>query len=153
MFNSKNACHSYKPVRLLKLVKTSNFCSRRQSRFHAKYSRHKSLLASRLEPSFLTTFRFTLSGIPIAFNAVSCTFVIVLSSSHNRSLKLPRLFTNARQALQMLFVGKMRNEMSSNSLRMFSLLSKKLISLLFDGTLKQRTHLCCTKPTMVHGTF
>ena len=32
--------------------------------------------------SFLTTFRFTLSGIPIAFNAVSCKFVIVLSSSH-----------------------------------------------------------------------
>ena len=68
-------------------------------------------------PSFLTTFRFTLSGIPIAFNAVSCTFVIVLSSSHNRSLKLLRLFTNARQALQMLFAGKMEKERSSiNSL-------------------------------------
>ena len=100
MFNSKNYCHSYKPVRLLKLVKTSNFCSRRQSRFHAKCSRHKHFIASRLNPSFLTTFRFTLSGIPIAFNAVSCTFVyIVLSTSHNRPLKLLRLFTNARQAL------------------------------------------------------
>ena len=47
----------------------------------------------------------------------------------------------------------MEKERSSNSLRMFSLLFKKLISLLFDGTLKQRTHLYCTKPTMVHGTF
>ena len=65
---------------------------------------------------------------------------IVLSSSHNRSL-----FTNARQALQMLFAGEMEKERSSNSLRMFSLLSKKLISLLFDGTLKQRTHLYCAK--------
>ena len=156
MFNSKNSCHSYKIVRLLKLIKTSNFCSRRQSRLHTKCSRHKSFIASRLESQFPhdISLYFTLSGIPIAFNAVSCTFVyIVLSSSHNRSLKLLRLFTNARQALQMLFAGKMEKERSSNSLHMFSLLSKKLISLLFDGTLKQRTHLYCTKPTMVHGTF
>ena len=49
----------------------------------------------------------------------------------------------------MLFAGKMEKERSSNSLRMFSLLSKKLISLLFNGTLKQRTFLYYTKPTMV----
>jgi hypothetical protein len=52
----------------------------------------------------------------------------------NRSLKLLRLFTDARHALQMLFVGEMEKERSSNSL-----LSNKLISLLFDGTLKQIT--------------
>jgi hypothetical protein len=77
----------------------------------------------------------------------------IVSSSHNRYLKLLRLFTNAGQALQMLFAGKMEKEWSSSSLRMFSLLFKKLISLLFDRTFKQRTHLYCTKPTMVHGTF
>jgi hypothetical protein len=40
----------------------------------------------------------------------------------------------------MLFAGKMEKERSSNSVLtyMFSFLSKKLISLLFDGTLKQR---------------
>jgi hypothetical protein len=54
-------------------------------------------------------------------------------------LKLHRLFTNARQALQMLFAGEMEKERSSNSLRMFSLLAKKLISLLFDGSLKKIT--------------
>ena len=89
----------------------------------------------------------------------------------------PRHFEKVKQLINILFCGYQRrleiadplNDaetytrlghrmaqrviISSNSLRMFSLLSKKVISLLFDGTLKQRTHLHCTKPTMVNETF
>jgi hypothetical protein len=57
------------------------------------------------------------------------------------------LFTNARQVLQILFVGEKGKEMSPNALRMFSLLSNKLISLLFDGTLKQKTHFIAPNET------
>jgi hypothetical protein len=72
--------------------------------------------------------------------------VHVLSSSHNLlwsfSVCLP---TPGRLYKCYLQVKWRRKGSLINSLRMFSLLSKKLISLLFDGTLKQRTHLYCAK--------
>jgi hypothetical protein len=85
----------------------------------------------------------------------ACSLLYCLgSSSHIKPFfeasPFHHLFPNARHALQMLFVGEMEKERSSNSLRTVSLLSKKLISLLFDRTLKQRTHLYCTEPAVEH---
>jgi hypothetical protein len=67
------------------------------------------------------------------FCARSLSYCLV----HITVLEASPFVYQCRQALQMLFAGKMEKERSSNSLRMLSLLSKKLIWLLFDGTLKQ----------------
>ena len=87
--------------------------------------------------------RFGFNCIPKALNAVLWTFVIVWSKSDNRSFKLLLLFINDWQDLQIQFESKIKNGRSFNSLQMFSLLSKKLRSLLFEGTFKHSTHLYC----------